>query len=340
VTDKIRITDSTLRDGSHAMAHRFTEEQVRGVVHALDQAGVEVIEVTHGDGLGGSSFNYGFSLEDDIKLVAAAVDEAVAAEIAVLLLPGLGTVEDLKRAHGAGASVARIATHCTEADVSLQHFAAARELGMETVGFLMLSHRIGPAELAGQARIMVDGGAQCVYVVDSAGALVLGEAQARVSALVAEIGHEAQVGFHGHQNLSLGVANSVLAAENGARQIDGALCALGAGAGNAPTEVLVATFERLGVPTGVDVQGALAAAEDVVKPFLPRLPFADRSAITQGYAGVYSSFLLHAERAAQRYGVPAHEILQRVGEAGYVGGQEDMIIDVALQLAADRDRVA
>jgi 4-hydroxy 2-oxovalerate aldolase len=336
--NKIRITDSTLRDGSHAMAHRFTEEQVRGVVHALDGAGVEIIEVTHGDGLGGSSFNYGFSLEDDIKLVAAAVDEATAAKIAVLLLPGLGTVEDLKRAQGAGASVARIATHCTEADVSLQHFAAARELGMETVGFLMLSHRIGPDELAKQARIMVDGGAQCVYVVDSAGALVLGEAQARVGALVAEIGREAQVGFHGHQNLSLGVANSVLAAQHGARQIDGALCALGAGAGNSPTEVLVATFERLGIPTGVNVQGALAAAEDVVKPFLHRLPFADRGAITQGYAGVYSSFLLHAERAAERYDVPAHEILQRVGEAGYVGGQEDMIIDVALQLVAERDR--
>jgi 4-hydroxy 2-oxovalerate aldolase len=337
---KIRITDSTLRDGSHAMAHRFTEEQVRGVVHALDGAGVEVIEVTHGDGLGGSSFNYGFSLEDDIKLVAAAVDEAVNAKIAVLLLPGLGTVEDLKRAHAAGASVARIATHCTEADVSLQHFAAARELGMETVGFLMLSHRVGPEQLAAQARIMVDGGAQCVYVVDSAGALVLGDAQARVAALIDEIGDEAQVGFHGHQNLSLGVANSVLATQNGALQIDGALCALGAGAGNSPTEVLVATFERLGVPTGVNVQGALAAAEDVVKPFLHRLPFADRGAITQGYAGVYSSFLLHAERAAERYDVPAHEILQRVGEAGYVGGQEDMIIDVALQLVAERDRAA
>ncbi|MEW1842829.1 4-hydroxy-2-oxovalerate aldolase [Nonomuraea angiospora] len=338
MTGKIRITDSTLRDGSHAMAHRFTEEQVRGVVHALDGAGVEVIEVTHGDGLGGSSFNYGFSLEDDIKLVAAAVDEARSAKIAVLLLPGLGTVEDLRKAHGAGASVARIATHCTEADVSLQHFAAACELGMETVGFLMLSHRVGPAELAAQARIMVDGGAQCVYVVDSAGALVLGEAQARVSALVDAIGHQAEVGFHGHQNLSLGVANSVLATQNGARQIDGALCALGAGAGNSPTEVLVATFERLGIPTGVSVQGALAAAEDVVKPFLNRLPFADRSAITQGYAGVYSSFLLHAERAAERYGVPAHEILQRVGEAGYVGGQEDMIIDVALRLVEERDR--
>ncbi|MGH3171279.1 MAG: 4-hydroxy-2-oxovalerate aldolase [Trebonia sp.] len=335
---KVRITDSTLRDGSHAMSHRFTEEQVRGVVHGLDDAGVEVIEVTHGDGLGGSSFNYGFSAEDDVKLVAAAADEARHAKIAVLLLPGLGTVKNLRQARDAGASVARIATHCTEADVSLQHFAAAREMGMEAVGFLMLAHRIGPEELARQARIMVDGGAQCVYVVDSAGALVLGEAQARVAALVKEVGHQAQVGFHGHQNLSLGIANSVLAAQNGALQIDGALCALGAGAGNSPTEVLVATFERLGIPTGVDVQGAMAAAEDVVRPFLSRLPFADRGAITQGYAGVYSSFLLHAERAAERYKVPAHEILQCVGEAGYVGGQEDMIIDVALQLAAGRDR--
>jgi 4-hydroxy 2-oxovalerate aldolase len=334
---KVRITDSTLRDGSHAMAHRFTEEQVRGVVSALDGAGVEVIEVTHGDGLGGSSFNYGFSAVDDVKLVAAAVDEAHNAKIAVLLLPGLGTIHDLKMAREAGASVARIATHCTEADVALQHFAAARDMGMETVGFLMLSHRIGPEELAKQARIMVDGGAQCVYVVDSAGALVLGDAQARVAALIDEVGGQAQVGFHGHQNLSLGIANSVLAAQQGALQIDGALCALGAGAGNAPTEVLVATFDRLGIPTGVDVQGALAA-EDVVKPFLSRLPFADRAAVTQGYAGVYSSFLLHAERAAARYQVPAHEILQRVGEAGYVGGQEDMIIDIALQLAAERDR--
>ncbi len=203
---------------------------------------------------------------------------------------------------------------------------------METVGFLMLAHRIGPAELATQARIMVDAGAQCVYVVDSAGALVLADAQARVLALVKEIGREAQVGFHGHQNLSLGIANSVLAAQAGATQVDGALCALGAGAGNAPTEVLAATFDRLGIRTGVDVDGALAAAEEVVRPFLPRLPWMDRASLIQGYAGVYSSFLLHAERAAERYGVPAHEILQRVGEAGYVGGQEDMIIDIALQL--------
>jgi 4-hydroxy 2-oxovalerate aldolase len=336
MTRDVRITDSTLRDGSHAMRHRFSEGQVRAVVSALDGAGVEVIEVTHGDGLGGSTFNYGFSLVDDITLVRAAVDEATSAKIAVLLLPGLGTVSDLRAAADAGASVARIATHCTEADVSVQHFGAAQELGMETVGFLMLSHRLDPAGLARQARIMVDAGAECVYVVDSAGALVLSEAQERVAALVAEIGGQAEVGFHGHQNLSLGIANSVLAVEAGARQVDGALCALGAGAGNSPTEVLAATFDRLGVSTGVSVNGLLAAAEDVVRPMIPRLPWMDRSSIVQGYAGVYSSFLLHAQRAAERYGVPAHLILQRVGEAGYVGGQEDMIIDIALQLQEEK----
>jgi 4-hydroxy 2-oxovalerate aldolase len=336
---EVRITDSTLRDGSHAMRHQFTQEQVRAVVSALDGAGVQVIEVSHGDGLGGSSFNYGFSLVDEISLIRAAVDEARAARIAVLLLPGVGTVEDLREAREAGASVARIATHCTEADVSVQHFAAARDLGMETVGFLMLAHRLDPAGLARQARIMADAGAECVYVVDSAGALVLSDAQARVQALVAEIGREAQVGFHGHQNLSLGVANSVLAYQAGATQVDGALCALGAGAGNAPTEVLAATFARLGIGTGVDVDGVLAAAEEVVRPIIPRLPWMDRASVVQGYAGVYSSFLLHAQRAAERYGVPAHAILQRVGEAGYVGGQEDMIIDIALQLQAESAEV-
>jgi 4-hydroxy 2-oxovalerate aldolase len=334
----LRVTDSTLRDGSHAMRHRFTQEQVRAVVYALDSAGVEVIEVSHGDGLGGSSFNYGFSATDEISLIRAAVDEATAAKIAVLLLPGVGTVDDLREARQAGAAVARIATHCTEADVSVQHFGAARDLGMETVGFLMLSHRLDPAGLAKQARIMVDAGAECVYVVDSAGALMLSDAQARVQALISEIGPQAQVGFHGHQNLSLGVANSVLAYQAGATQIDGALCALGAGAGNAPTEVLVATFSRLGISTGIDVDGVLAAAEDVVRPIIPRLPWMDRSSVVQGYAGVYSSFLLHAQRAAERYGVPAHSILQRVGEAGYVGGQEDMIIDVALQLQAEQQQ--
>lgn len=335
-TFDIRLTDTTLRDGSHAMSHRFTEQHVRDVVRALDDARVEVIEVTHGDGLGGSSFNYGFSLTPELDLVAAAVDEAQQAKIAVLLLPGLGTIEDLDRAYAAGARVARIATHCTEADVSIQHFQHARSLGMETVGFLMLSHRAEPQDLAKQARIMADAGCECVYVVDSAGALILDDVSDRVSALVEELGDDAQVGFHGHQNLSFGVANSVYAVRAGAKQIDGTLVALGAGAGNAPTEVLAAAFERLDVKTGVDTQALMGAAEDVVKPFITRMPVMDRASIMQGYAGVYSSFLIHAERAAERYGVPAHAILEEVGRAGYVGGQEDMIVDVAVRLAEEQ----
>lgn len=338
-TFDIRLTDTTLRDGSHAMSHKFTERQVRDVVRALDDSRVEVIEVTHGDGLGGSSFNYGFSTIPELDLIRAAVDEAKQSKIAVLMLPGLGTIHDLDRAYDAGARVARIATHCTEADISIQHFQHARNLGMETVGFLMLSHRAEPEELAKQARIMADAGCQCVYVVDSAGALILEEVSDRVSALVVELGVDAQVGFHGHQNMSFGVANSVYAMRAGAKQIDGTLVALGAGAGNSPTEVLAAAFDRLDVKTGVDIQGLMSAAEDIVRPIITRMPVMDRASIMQGYAGVYSSFLIHAERAADRYEVPAWKILEEVGKAGYVGGQEDMIVDVAVQLASGSIKV-
>lgn len=329
----VRITDTTLRDGSHAMAHRFTVDQVRDTVRALDRAGVPVIEVAHGDGLAGSTFNYGFSLTDELELIAAAVGAARQARIAVLLVPGVGTVEDLRRATDAGAQIVRVATHCTEADVAIQHFGAARELGLETAGFLMLSHMIDPDALAAQARTMVDAGCQCVYVVDSAGALVLEQASDRVAALVAEIGGDAEVGYHGHSNLSLGVANSVLAQRAGAVQIDGSTRGLGAGAGNSPTEVLVAVFDRLGIATGIDLPAILAAAEEVVAPYIERTPTIDRSSIVLGHAGAYSSFLIHAERAADRYGVAAHEILAEVGRRRYVGGQEDMIIDIALGLS-------
>lgn len=329
---QVRITDSSLRDGSHAKNHQFTEAQIRAVVAGLDDAGVPVIEVSHGDGLGGSSYNYGFSLVDERTLMAAAVESTTQAKIAALMLPGLGTMEDIRACVDLGVKVIRVATHCTEADISRQHFGLARELDLETAGFLMMSHNQTPEMLAEQARIMVDAGCQCVYVVDSAGALILEDVSDRVAAIVAEVGKDAQVGYHGHQNMSFGVANSVLAYRAGAMQIDGSLCALGAGAGNSPTEVLAASFERLGISTGIDLGTVLGAAEDVVKPIIRRMPIMDRASITQGYAGVYSSFLLHAERAAERYGVPAHEILTKVGEYGYVGGQEDMIIDVALEL--------
>jgi 4-hydroxy 2-oxovalerate aldolase len=332
LTHDVRIIDTTLRDGSHAMAHQFTEKQVRDTVRALDSAGAEVIEVAHGDGIGGSSFNYGFSCAAELDLITASREEATGAKIAVLLVPGIGTARDLRRAHDAGAQMVRIATHCTEADVSVQHFGTAIELGMETAGFLMMAHRTSPETLAQQARIMVDAGCQTVYVTDSAGALMMEEATARFEALVTEVADEAWVGYHGHQNLSLGVANSVLAYQAGVRYIDGSLCALGAGAGNSPTEVLTAVFDRLGIKTGLDVAAVLDAAEEVVRPYLPRWPKMDRNAIVQGWAGVYSSFLLHAERAEERYGVPAHTILQRCGELQLVGGQEDMIIDIALAL--------
>ncbi|ALZ99339.1 4-hydroxy-2-oxovalerate aldolase [Corynebacterium glutamicum] len=328
---KIRLNDTTLRDGSHSVRHQYTKDQVRSIVRALDDARIEMIEVTHGDGLGGSSFNYGFSKVSDLDLIETAVDEAKNAKIAALLLPGLGTTHDLKEAHARGASMVRVATHCTEADVSIQHFQAARELGMETGGFLMLSHRISPAELAKQARIMVDAGCQCVFVVDSAGALIMDEAGDRVKALVDAIGNDAQVGFHGHQNMSFGVANSVLAVRAGATQIDGSLAGLGAGAGNTPTEVAAVAFDRLGIATGVDVEKILDAA-DLLKAMVDRLPSMDRGSIVQGQMGVYNSFLLHAERAAARYEVPVQEILAEVGRRGYVGGQEDMIIEVAIDL--------
>ena len=333
ITHDVRLTDTTLRDGSHAMSHQFTVEQVRDTVRALDAAGVEVIEVAHGDGLGGSSFNYGFSRTNEIELIATARAAASRARIAALLVPGIGTVKDLQRAHDAGADIVRIATHCTEADVSVQHFTIARELGMETVGFLMMAHRTTPQQLARQARIMVDAGCQCAYVTDSAGALLMHEARARFDALIDELGDDAWVGYHGHQNLSLGIANSVLAVSAGVKQIDGSLCALGAGSGNSPTEVLAAVFDRMGVDTGVNTSALLDAAEEVVRPYLPRWPKMDRNAIVQGWAGVYSSFLLHAEHAAARYGVAAHDILRRCGELGLVGGQEDMIIDIAIQMA-------
>lgn len=329
----VRLTDTSLRDGSHAKRHQFTEEQVRSVVSALDDAGVPVIEVTHGDGLGGSSFNYGFSLVDERKLMKSAVETARRARIAALMLPGVGTKEDIQAAADLGVSVVRIATHCTEADVSEQHFRLARDIGLETVGFLMMAHSQPPEALAKQARIMADAGCQCVYAVDSAGAMVMEDASDRVAALVTELGGDSQVGFHGHENLSLSVANTVLAIRAGAVQVDGSTRRFGAGAGNTSVEALAAVLERLGVRTGIDVLKIVDAAEDVVRPVMDDECVLDRMALLMGYAGVYSSFLKHAYRAAERYGVPGAEILLECGRQRLVGGQEDQIIQIAAELA-------
>ena len=330
----IRVTDSSLRDGSHAKGHQFSTQMVRDIVGGLDRAGVPVIEVTHGDGLGGSSFNYGFGLEDERDLIAAAVETAQRSKIAALMLPGLGTKEDITAVADLGVSVIRIATHCTEADIAIQHFGLAREKGLETVGFLMMAHSQPPEELARQARIMADAGCQCVYVVDSAGAMILDEVGDRVSALVAELGADAQVGFHGHENLALGVANSLYALRAGAVQIDACTRRFGAGAGNTPTEALAAVCDKLGIRTGIDVLEMFDVAEDVVRPIMDGEPKLDRLALIMGYAGVYSSFLRHAYRAAERYGVSGADILLECGERRLVGGQEDQILDIAVTLAA------
>ena len=326
-----RLTDSTLRDGSHAVRHQFTVDQVRKVVTALDNAGVPVIEVTHGDGLGGSSFNYGFSHTAEMDLVTTAVETARRAKIAVLMLPGIGIKDDLRRAAEIGVGVARIATHCTEADISEQHIKLSKELGLEAVGFLMMAHMVETAALLAQARLMESYGADCVYVVDSAGAMTMGEARSRVAAL--KSGLQCQVGIHAHNNLSLAVANSLVALDEGVDQIDGCTTGLGAGAGNCPTEVLVAACAKSGIETGVDPLAMMDAAEEVVRPIRPEQGVIDRDGLLLGYAGVYGSFLLHARRAAERYGVDAKDILIELGRRKVVGGQEDMIIDVAVELA-------
>jgi 4-hydroxy 2-oxovalerate aldolase len=332
----VTVMDTTLRDGSHAMAHRYTEQQVEQIVRQLDAAGIPVIEVSHGDGLGGSSFNYGFSEVDEFALIRRAVQNSQRATIACLLLPGIGTRRHIAQAADAGAGMVRIATHCTEADISPQHFSLTRELGLDAVGFLMMSHMLEPAKLAKQARIMVDAGATGVYVVDSAGALILQDVETRIAALVDEIGSEAKVGFHGHQNLTLAVANSVIAIHAGATLIDGTTRGLGAGAGNTQTEVLVAVLDRLDIDSGVDLDGIVHASEVVSALCGPHEPKLDSASLILGYAGVYSSFLLHSQRAAERYGVAAKDILLEVGRRHYVGGQEDLILDVALSLSETR----
>lgn len=336
----IRITDSSLRDGSHHKRHKFTVEDVVAVVGALDDAGVPVIEVTHGDGLGGGSFNYGFGATPEQELIKAAAETAKQAKIAFLMLPGVGLKDDIKKSMDNGGTVCRIATHCTEADVSIQHFTYARDIGLETVGFLMMSHTQSPEKLAEQGRIMVDAGCQCVYVVDSAGALVMDQVSDRVEALVAELGNEAQVGFHGHENLDVGVGNSIMAIRAGAQQIDGSTRRFGAGAGNTPVEALVGACDKLGIRTGVDFFKMADAAEDIVRPMMPSECLVNRDAMMLGYAGCYSSFLKHAQQHAQRYDVPTAEILIRAGQRGLIGGQEDQLIDIALDIQREQQQNA
>jgi 4-hydroxy-2-oxovalerate aldolase len=333
---RVQITDTTLRDGDHAMAHQFTIKQVQNIAAALDDAGVPVIEVSHGDGLAGSSLQYGMLLEPEERYIEAAASVIKRGKLAVLLLPGVGTRTELKRAAELGAKIARIATHCTEADISEQHIQFAKDLGMEVVGFLMMAHMVNPEKLAEQARLMESYGADCVYVVDSAGAMTEPDARARVRALRNALDSGTDAGFHSHNNLSLAISNSIAAIEEGATRSEGSTCGLGAGAGNAMTEVLVAVLDKLAIETGIDLFKIMDISEDLVRPIMRHVPRVDRASLTMGYAGVYSTFLLHAYRAAERFQVDARDILVELGRRKAVGGQEDMIIDVAVELAQQK----
>ena len=333
---KITVHDMTLRDGMHPKRHLMTLEQMKTIACGLDAAGVPLIEVTHGDGLGGSSLNYGFPAHSDEAYLGAVVPKMKQAKVSALLLPGIGTVDHLLMAKDLGVSCIRVATHCTEADVSQQHISKAADLGLDTVGFLMMAHMVPSETIVAQAKLMEGYGANCIYCTDSAGYMLPDEVSQKIAALRQALKPETEIGFHGHHNLGMGIANSLAALEAGALRIDGSVAGLGAGAGNTPLEVLVAVLERMGAEHGIDLYKIMDAAEDIVVPMMEHPIRIDRNALTLGYAGVYSSFLLFAKRAEQKYGVSARDILVELGRRGTVGGQEDMIEDLALTMAKQK----
>ncbi len=333
---KVTLHDMSLRDGMHAKRHQISLDEMVNIATGLDEAGMPLIEVTHGDGLGGASVNYGFPAFSDEEYLNAVVPKMKNAKVSALLLPGIGTVDHLKMAKDCGVSTIRVATHCTEADVSEQHIGMAAKMEMDTVGFLMMAHMVSPEKILEQAKLMVSYGANCIYATDSAGYMLPDEVSAKIGLLRAELPSSVEVGFHGHHNMGMAIANSLAAIEAGAARVDGSVAGLGAGAGNTPLEVFCAVLDRMGVETGIDLYKIMDVAEDRVFPIMDQPIRVDRDALTLGYAGVYSSFLLFAQRAEKKYGIQARDILVELGRRGTVGGQEDMIEDLALTMAKEK----
>jgi 4-hydroxy-2-oxovalerate/4-hydroxy-2-oxohexanoate aldolase len=330
---QVVLHDMSLRDGMHPKQHQISIEQMIAVATGLDAAGIPLIEVTHGDGLGGASVNYGFPAHSDEEYLLAVIPKLKRSKVSALLIPGIGTVDHLRMAHDCGIATIRVATHCTEADVAEQHIALGCKLGLDTVGFLMMAHLNSPEGLVSQAKLMEGYGANCIYITDSAGYMLPDDVTTRVAAVRAALKPATEIGFHGHHNMAMGVANSLAAIEAGAARIDGSVAGLGAGAGNTPLEVFNAVCHRLGVETGVDVFKLMDVAEDLVVPMMDHPIRVDRDALVLGYAGVYSSFLLFAKRASAKYGIRSADLLVELGSMKTVGGQEDMIEDVALNLS-------
>ena len=333
MNEKIILHDMSLRDGMHAKQHQISINEMISAATAMDEAGIPLIEVTHGDGLGGASLNYGFPAHGDEEYLSAVIPKMKQAKVSALLLPGIGTIDHLNMAKDLGVSTIRVATHCTEADISQQHIGHASKLGLDTVGFLMMAHMASVEKIVEQAKLMVSYGANCIYCTDSAGYMLPNEVSLKINALKDALPSSVDIGFHGHHNLALGVANSVAAIQAGARRIDGSVAGLGAGAGNTPLEVLVAVMNRMGIQSGIDLYKIMDIAEDIIVPMMDQPIRVDRDSLTLGYAGVYSSFLLFAKRAEAKYGISARDVLVELGKRGTVGGQEDMIEDLALSMS-------